>query len=46
MPPLPPLKDTLEALQQCVLPGAGGAALVLAAFLCLGRWAGATGSAT
>ncbi len=45
MPPLPPLKDALEALQQCVLPGAGGAALVLAAFLCLGRWAGATGSA-
>lgn len=45
MPPPPPLKETLEALHQCVLPGAGGAALVLCAFLLLGRWAAATGSA-
>jgi hypothetical protein len=45
MPPLPPLKDVLEALYQGVLPGAGGAALVLAAFLLLGRWAAALGSA-
>ena len=43
--PLPPLKDVLEALQLTVLPGAGGAALVLGAFLLLGRWAGALGSA-
>jgi hypothetical protein len=44
MPP-PPLRDTLEALQQCVLPGAGGAALVACIFLLLGRRAAATGSA-
>jgi hypothetical protein len=42
--PLPPLKDVLDALQHAVLPGAGGAALVLCAFLLLGRWAGALGS--
>jgi hypothetical protein len=45
MPPLPPLKYVLEALQQDVLPAAGGAALVLCLFLLLGRWAGALGSA-
>ena len=45
MPPPPPLKDVLEALYQCVLPGAGGAALVLAAFLLFGRRAAAIGSA-
>ncbi|QJW99763.1 hypothetical protein [Frigoriglobus tundricola] len=45
MPPLPPLKDFLEALQQCVMPGAGAAALVTALFLCAGRWAAALGSA-
>ncbi|HEY1186251.1 MAG TPA: hypothetical protein VGE74_01280 [Gemmata sp.] len=46
MPPPPPLKDTLEALQQCVLPGAGASALVMCAFLVVGRWrAAALGSA-
>ncbi len=45
MPPLPPLKDVLEALQQCVLPGAGASALVLCVFLLTGRWAAALGSA-
>lgn len=44
--PLPPLKDVLDMLQHAVLPGAGGAALVMCAFLLLGRWAGALGSAT
>jgi hypothetical protein len=43
--PLPPTKEVLETLQQDVLPGAGGAALVLCAFALLGRWAGALGSA-
>lgn len=43
--PLPPLKDVLAQLQLAVLPGAGGAALVLCMFLLLGRWAGALGSA-
>jgi hypothetical protein len=42
---MPPLKDVLDALQHAVLPGAGGAALVMCAFLLLGRWAGALGSA-
>lgn len=45
MPPPPPLKDVLEALQQCVLPAAGAAALVLGMFLLGGRWAAALGSA-
>src|SRR5579859_2686469 len=45
MPPPPPLKEVLEALYQFVLPGAGGAALVLAAFLLFGRWTAALGSA-
>ena len=45
IPPLPPAKDVLEALQQDVLPGAGGAALVVCVFALLGRWAGALGSA-
>ncbi len=45
LPPLPPLKDTLQALQQDVLPGAGGAALVMCVFLLVGRWAAATGAA-
>jgi hypothetical protein len=44
MPPPPPLKDALEALQQTVLPGAGGAALVACAFLLFGRRAAAVGS--
>lgn len=41
MPPPPPLKDVLDALQQCVLPAAGPAALTLAAVLAVGRWRGA-----
>ena len=45
MPPLPPTKYVLEALQNDVLPAAGGGALVLCLFLLLGRWAGALGSA-
>lgn len=45
MPPPPPLKDVLEALQQDVLPGAGGAALVMCLFLLFGRWSAALGSA-
>src|SRR5919108_3201727 len=45
MPPLPPTKYVLEALQNDVLPAAGGGALVLCVFLLLGRWAGALGSA-
>jgi hypothetical protein len=45
MPTPPPLKDTLDALQQDVLPGAGGAALVLVVFLLFGRGAAALGSA-
>lgn len=45
MPPPPPLKDVLQALQECVLPGAGGAALVMGLFLLFGRWAAAVGSA-
>jgi hypothetical protein len=43
--PFPPLKDVLDALYHAVLPGAGGAALVACAFLLLGRWAGALGTA-
>jgi hypothetical protein len=42
---VPPLKDVLDALQHAVLPGAGGAALVMCVFLLFGRWAGALGSA-
>lgn len=45
MPPLPPAHDVLDALRQTVLPAAGGAALVFALFLGLGRWAAAVGSA-
>ncbi len=45
MPPLPPLKDVLEALQQLVLPAAAGAALVTCLFLLMGRWSAALGSA-
>ncbi len=45
MPPPPPLKDILEALHQCVLPGAGVAAFVFCVFLVAGRWAAALGSA-
>jgi hypothetical protein len=45
VPPLPPTKYVLEALQSDVLPAAGGGALVLCVFLLLGRWSGALGSA-
>lgn len=45
MPPLPPTKDVLDALQHTALPAAAGAVLVMAAFLALGRWAAALGSA-
>lgn len=45
MPPLPPVKDVLDALHHTALPAAAGAALVMAAALCLGRWAAALGSA-
>ncbi len=45
MIPLPPTTEVLSALQQDVLPGAGGAALVVCGFAILGRWAGALGSA-
>ncbi len=41
MPPLPPTKDVLDALHHTALPAAAGAALVMAAFLSLGRWAAA-----
>ena len=45
MPPLPPAQDVLDALHHTALPAAAGAALVTVAFLSLGRWAGALGSA-
>lgn len=45
LPPLPPAELVLGALKQDLLPAAGGAALVMCAFLALGRWAGALGSA-
>ncbi|HEX4613086.1 MAG TPA: hypothetical protein VH092_33155 [Urbifossiella sp.] len=45
MPPLPPAKDVLDALHHTALPAAAGAALVVCAFLSMGRWAGALGSA-
>ncbi len=45
MPPLPPSKDVLDALQHAVMPAAGGAAFVLCLFLVFGRWAAALGSA-
>lgn len=45
MPPLPPLKDVLDALAHAVLPAAGAAALACAAVLLLGRRAGALASA-
>ena len=45
MPPLPPVKDVLEVLEYLALPAAGGAALVMSAFVLLGRWVGALGSA-
>jgi hypothetical protein len=43
--PIPPTAEILETLQSDVLPGAGGAALVVCAFALLGRWAGVLGSA-
>jgi hypothetical protein len=43
--PLPPLRNTIEALQQDLFPAAAGAALVMCLFLFLGRWATALGSA-
>ncbi|HVL12405.1 MAG TPA: hypothetical protein VM529_07560 [Gemmata sp.] len=42
---LPPPKLILESLQTDILPAAGAGALVMCAFLLLGRWAGALGSA-
>ncbi|MDY3559211.1 hypothetical protein R5W23_006429 [Gemmata sp. JC673] len=46
MPPPPPIKDVLDAISLCVLPGAGAAAVVTCAFLVVGRWrAAALGSA-
>ena len=42
---MPPTRYVLEAIQNDVLPAAGGGALVLCLFLLLGRWAGSTGSA-
>jgi hypothetical protein len=45
MPPLPPATDVLDALHHTALPAAAGAALVTVAFLSLGRWAAALGSA-
>lgn len=45
MSAIPPASDILGPLQAAVLPGAGGAALVVCLFLVLGRWAGAIGSA-
>ncbi len=43
--PLPPLRNTIEALQQDLFPAAAGAAFILCLFLFLGRWASALGSA-
>ncbi|MCI0703016.1 MAG: hypothetical protein L0241_18210 [Planctomycetia bacterium] len=45
LPPVPPTKDVLEALQNDLLPGAGAAALVMCAFLILGRWIGSFAAA-
>lgn len=45
MPAIPPAGDILGPLQSAVLPGAGGAALVVCLCLPLGRWAGALGAA-
>jgi MFS family permease len=45
MPPIPPTPLILATLQEYVLPAAGGAALTLALFLTMGRWAAALGSA-
>jgi hypothetical protein len=45
MSAIPPAADVLGPLQAAVLPGAGGAALVVCLFLPLGRWAGALGAA-
>lgn len=45
MPPLPPLALVLELLGEYLLPAAGGAALVYAFFLSMGRWAAALGAA-
>lgn len=42
---MPPLRNTIEALQQDVLPAAAGAALVMCLFLLFGRWTAALGSA-
>ena len=44
MPELPPAELVSDALKQVVIPAAGAAALALALFLALGRWAGAVGS--
>jgi hypothetical protein len=41
MPPLPPSKYIVDTLQQDVLPGAAGAALIVCLFLTLGRWTAA-----
>jgi hypothetical protein len=46
MPPLPPAKDVLNALQLDVLPAAGGAALVMCVFCVLGGWGQAFEAAT
>jgi len=45
MPPMPPVKDVLDAFHHTALPAAAGAALVVCVFLSLGRWAAALGSA-
>jgi len=45
MPPIPPNADLLPQLQLTILPAVGGAAFVVCAFLLLGRWASALGSA-
>jgi hypothetical protein len=45
LPPLPPRTLVLESLQLDVLPAAGAGAFILCAFLLVGRWAGALGSA-
>lgn len=44
MPELPPAELVYDALKQVVIPAAGAAALALALFLVLGRWAGALGA--
>jgi len=44
VPELPPAELVFDALKQVVIPAAGAAALALALFLTLGRWARALGS--